>query len=414
MQTNKTHWPSLLILITLVLSALSLLLLAAVMGGVSVYDLFMDKASPAAEMITSVVFGFEALVILLCGWLVLQKTMRREQADSPFRFPFSEWQTPVILGFIFFIIVIGGVIAYQEVAWLSWLVLPVLTVLVITPPVWLLLGIGSKGIEFGPRWRVFGIFGLGMTLSPFIMIVLKIILLALMFLVAIIFIAMQPDLLQQMMDLSLLMKGQTDQDVILKLLSPYIVKPGVIAGALIYIAVFVPMVEELFKPLAVWLFAKSIETPAQGFALGLLSGAAFALVESLNASSDGSTTWPIIVSVRAGTTLLHVTASGLVGWGIASAFREKKILRLFAAYFSAVMIHGLWNACALGAGLSSIGNLIGKPEWVFAIVPAAVGGMFTLGVGMFIILIASNRKLRQNSQPPSLPDQQGSESAGVQ
>jgi hypothetical protein len=65
------------------------------------------------------------------------------------------------------------------------------------------------------------------------------------------------------------------------------------------------------------------------------------------------------------------------------------------------MIHGLWNACALGAGLSSIGNLIGKPEWVFAIVPAALGGMFTLGAGMLIILIAANRKLRQTITSPS-------------
>lgn len=56
--------------------------------------------------------------------------------------------------------------------------------------------------------------------------------------------------------------------------------------------------------------------------MGLLSGAAFALIESLNASADGSTNWPIIVSVRAGTSILHMTASGLVGWELSLHFKK--------------------------------------------------------------------------------------------
>jgi RsiW-degrading membrane proteinase PrsW (M82 family) len=153
----------------------------------------------------------------------------------------------------------------------------------------------------------------------------------------------------------------------------------------------------LFKPLAVWLFARRIESPAQGFALGLLSGAAFALVESLNASGAGTETWPVIVTVRAGTSMLHIMASGLVGWGIVSAFRERRILRLFVAYFSAVLLHGIWNACAVGAGFSLVGEVIGKPEWLFNVLPAMAGGMFVLIVGMFALLIASNKRIRKTS-----------------
>jgi hypothetical protein len=137
--------------------------------------------------------------------------------------------------------------------------------------------------------------------------------------------------------------------------------------------------------------------------MGILSGAAFALIESLNASADGTSTWPVIVSVRAGTSLLHMTASGLVGWGIVSAFRERRILRFFAAYFTSVTIHGIWNACAAGTGISSIGESIGKPEWLFNYIPAMLGGMFVLGVGMFIVLIVSNRKLRNSPAPLPLP-----------
>jgi hypothetical protein len=100
-----------------------------------------------------------------------------------------------------------------------------------------------------------------------------------------------------------------------------------------------------------------------------------------------------------------MTASGLVGWGIVSAFREKRILRFFAAYFGAVSIHGLWNACAVGAGLSVIGEAIGKPEWIFNFIPAMLGGMFVLGVGMFAVLIASNKKLRKPPSSPKIPPQ---------
>jgi hypothetical protein len=47
-----------------------------------------------------------------------------------------------------------------------------------------------------------------------------------------------------------------------------------------------------------------------------------------------------------------------------------------------------------------VGGVIGKPEWLFNIIPAALGGMFVLGVGMFAVLIASNRKLRNPLPSP--------------
>jgi xanthine/uracil permease len=137
--------------------------------------------------------------------------------------------------------------------------------------------------------------------------------------------------------------------------------------------------------------------------MGLLSGASFALVESLNASGAGTESWPVIVTIRAGTSMLHIMASGLVGWGIVSAFRERRILRLFAAYFSAVLIHGVWNACAIGAGFSMIGEVIGKSEWLVNILPATAGGMFVLAVGMFLLLPAANKKMRASSAPALLP-----------
>jgi hypothetical protein len=401
MQTNKTHWPSILILIVFALSIFVFLLIAFGSGIASVMDLFKNTGDPAGKMIGAFAFGFEAIVLLFCSLFILQKTMGREQADLPFIFPFASWQIIAIIGMVVLSVTVGGVVAYTKIAWLGWIVLPILTLLVIALPLWLLFGIGTNGIELGPRWRVFSMIGLSMTVGPLVMIILELALLAGIIIAGLIMIAIQqPLLFQEIIRIGKTLEHETNSDVILNLVTPYLTNPLVIATIFGYIAVLVPLIEELLKPLAVWIFATKIESPAQGFAMGILSGAAFALIESLNASGDGTAGWPVIVSVRAGTSLLHMTASGLVGWGIASAFREKRILRFFAAYFTAVIIHGIWNACTIGVGISSIGETIGKPEWLSNFIPALLCGMTVLGVGMLAVLIASNRKLR--SVPASL------------
>jgi hypothetical protein len=403
MRTNKIHWFSLLTLVVLGLGASSTLLMALGIGVNSLIGLFTEEGDPAGQMITAFAFGFEGALLLVCSWFVLQKTMGREQAEFPFKFPYSNWQIVSVIGTIVVSAGIGGVIAYSKTAWLSWIMLPILTVLVIVPPILLFLAIGANGIEPGPRWRVFSTLGLSLTLSPLIIVAAEVVLLLGVIIASSIVIAIQqPALVQEVAKLGRILQSETSEDAILKLLAPYISSPSVIALLVGFMAVVVPLVEELFKPLAVWIFARKIESPAQGFVMGLLSGAAFALIESLNASGDGTMTWPVVVSVRAGTSLLHIMASGLVGWGIVSAFREKRIMRFFAAYFSAATIHGVWNACAIGLGLSLVGEVIGKPEWFYNVIPAMLGGMIVLGVGIFLVLIASNRKLRILS-PPVLP-----------
>lgn len=390
-----------LVLFILGISAAFVLLISFGAGTISIINLFTKEGEPAGGMIGSFAFGFEFVILILCSWFVLEKTMGREQADHRIKFPFAAWQIIVVIGVVTISIIIGGVAAFTEIAWLNWLVLPLLTLLVIVPPLWILTGIGTTGIDLGPRWRVFGIIGLGMTIGPLIMIVLEISLLLVIIIFGVAVIAIQqPELFQELLSLSQMLRAESDPDRILSLVAPYLASPALIATLIGYIAVLVPMLEELLKPLAVWIFARKIESPAQGFAMGVFSGAAFALLESLNASGDGSTSWPVIVSIRAGTSLLHMALSGLVGWGIASAFREKRIGRFFSAYFAAVTIHGIWNACAVGAGFSMVGEFVGKPEWFFNIVPAAVCGMSVLGIGMLALLIAGNRKLRNTAATP--------------
>ena len=223
------------------------------------------------------------------GGLFCKRQWDANKPGQSLKFPFAGWHIAAVIGLVIMSVAIGAAVVSTEVAWLAWFILPVLTMMVIVPPIWLYFGIGSKEIELGPRWRVFSILGLGMTLGPLVMVVVEIILLVGGIILGAIFIAVwQPDLVQEIARLGAMLQNETDADAILNLLAPYISNPALIAAAVGYVAVVVPLIEEMFKPLAVWIFARKIESPAQGFVMGLLSGAAFALVESLNASGGGT------------------------------------------------------------------------------------------------------------------------------
>ena len=394
MNSKKTHWPSLLILLCLVIAICFLLAVGMIMSISSLMDLAADVGIPASGMIVAATCFFEVLILGVCCWLVLQRTLGNEKALLSFKVPYSRLLVVLIIGVVAGAVIIGGVTAYSENNWLTWIILPVATLLVIVPPIVLVTGIGSKGLDPGPRWQFAAILGIGMTVAPFLMIGLEIA----FFIMGIILLAVYisifaPDVLNQLESLITMLDAAPSEDVIINLLTPYLTNPLLITAVLGYISVIVPLIEEAFKPLAVWLFASRIKTPVQGYVLGMVSGAAFALVESLNASADGTTNWPFVVSVRAGTSLLHIAASGMVGWGIVSAFREKKYGRFAGAYLSAVLIHGLWNACAVGTGLSFIGEIAGQEGWFIRYFPAMIGGMITLMVGMLLILVKTNRNL---------------------
>jgi hypothetical protein len=396
---KNTHWPSTIILVILMIGLLFFLGVTFITSILSVFNLIEGASHPANTMIVAFSTGIEFVILLVCTWFVLQKTMGKESAAVPVKFPFASWQLIVIPVIVLVAISIGAVVAFYANSYLSWFILPVATLLVVVLPIFLYIGLGSNGIEAGPRWRVWGTVGLGLTIGPLLMIVIEVLVLLLVLVLFTVFLSFQPEKLQELQSFFQLLDQQTDQEVILNMLAPYLSDPRVIAALLGYIALFVPLVEELLKPLAVWLFAKSIAKPSQGFVLGMLSGGAFALVESLNASSESSEAWPFAVGVRAGTSLLHIVLSGIMGYAIVRAFREKTLGHLAATYLAVVSIHGIWNACAIGLALSASGETLGKPEWLTTFLPASIAGILVLGMGIFVVLIASNRKVRSELAP---------------
>jgi hypothetical protein len=402
-QAKKTHWPSIIILAILAIGILFFLGISFIMSMASIAQLFDDSSGLADNMIIAFAAGSEGILLLACAWFVLQKSMGSESAAVSVKFPFAVWQVFAIPLIALVAISLGAAVALYANRYLSWAILPLATLLVIIPPIFLFLGIGSNGIDAGPRWRVWGILGLGLTVGPIMMIVIELLVLALAGVGVVVFLSFQPEKLQELRDFTQVLNNQTSPEVALNMLAPYLSDPRVIAVVLGYIALIVPLIEEMLKPLAVWIFARSIEKPSQGFVLGMLSGGAFAMMESLNASANGSEAWPAVVGVRAGTSLLHIMLSGLMGYAIVGAFQEKRFGRLLVTYGTVVIIHGIWNACAVGAGLSANGEALGKPEWITTYLLASIAGIMVLSAGMFVVLIASNRKLRSAITLPPVP-----------
>ena len=111
--------------------------------------------------------------------------------------------------------------------------------------------------------------------------------------------------------------------------------PAVVASVFVYIAVLVPLIEEILKPIGVWLLAGRKLTPVDGFMAGVLSGAGYALFENLFLSSSGEQ-WMSVVLARVGTGAVHMFTTSLVGWGLASAWGQGRYLRLALSFALAV------------------------------------------------------------------------------
>lgn len=400
MQPNKTHLPSLLTFIALALGALFL----AAIAGITTIAAMMNMSngsSGAAEMIISVAFGVEATLLAYCAYVVLQKVRGVEAAEQPFKSPFFEWHIVAGVAILLVGALVGTAVAMSAGVGLTLLIMPTLTVLMVITPLWILFNIGANRIEAGPRWRFFAILGLSLTIAPLSMIVLEILTAGVILIGGAVFISVtSPELITELANtLQFVRERPQDLAFALEVFSPYLTHPAVVISAFGFIAVLVPLIEELLKPLAVWLFASTLDSPAQGFLFGALSGAAFALFESLNASADVSTTWAVILGGRIGTGILHITASALVGLGIGYAFKEKRYGLLLACYGAAVFAHSLWNASAMGLAFTGLGQLTGNDEWL-VLSPFLLCNLVALGMIFLAVLVASNRKLQNAATAP--------------
>ena len=281
----------------------------------------------------------------------------------------------------------------------AWLLLPPMVLLTAVLPLWWFVETGRRGLSPEPPVRTWGIASFSLLITLPVILMLELILLLLLVLAGGLYLSTQPGFAQQLAILEgLLSDPNFDPQILNDMLMGWLQQPGVVFGVLVVVSGIVPLIEELFKPLAVWLFAGDRLTPAQGFTAGMVSGACFALWENLTALStagDGSGTF--ILVARVGTGLLHIVTSGLVGWGLASFWQSRRHLgRMLGMYFLAVSLHGLWNAAGVVSGFAPMLQFsLEASNLPRVIQSSAVGVLVALIIVIFALLLYANARLHR-------------------
>lgn len=288
-------------------------------------------------------------------------------------------------------------------------VIPVLQILGVVLPLYVLVRVAAAGIELGTHQHAWGAFTSGMTLSPFLSAFIEIALIAAVVLGLGIYLAVNPEIFRQAETLVQRLERADDVEQLLILLAPLLRSPLTLFSILFYFSILTPLIEEPVKSLGVWLRYDRLRSPAQGFGLGALCGAGFAVTESMFATFSPDATWGVTFLTRSASGLMHIAASGLIGWGIARARLNRRYLPLIGTYALGIAIHGVWNGAAISTaagGLSLALNTLSN-EANFLGIFMALGGMgvlFVMIVAIGVFLPVFNHHLRREN-PPQPPDE---------
>jgi len=274
--------------------------------------------------------------------------------------------------------------------------------------IWWLVEFGRRQLPLGSSQRSWGLVSISLGVIPLITLLAELIVTVLVVLVVFMKLSVEPVWMDKFNQL-IIQFNQSDFDpqFFASFLKDLLASPLVITTIFLTVGLFMPLMEELLKPLGLWALRKRMLTPAEGFSGGLICGAGFALIESATmiAQTGGGSDWGQMVLLRIGTSLLHITASGFVGWGLASAWRQKKYGRTMLTILAAAGVHGLWNTLAI---------LIVLLPFITSTSAPTVLTQGSLGVGTFIMvsilillaiaLFLMNHRLRRETQssPPEV------------
>lgn len=312
------------------------------------------------------------------------------------------WQAVVLAGVWLPAIVLAGVLS--GLLEYGWALAAPLFLLGVALPVAGLAWVAAGGLPSSRR-RLWGVFGVSMTGSTLLAILVEYLVFGAAALVVGIVLLANPEWQAVLENLKDQVTAAGDIQAILIITAPYLTNPLVFTAVLVFAAVIGPLIEEALKPLAVWVLGRRLRSPAEGFALGALCGAGFALLEGLLAASGSPEMLGFGLAGRAAGSLMHITASGLVGWGIASAFLERRYARLAGAYLLASAMHGLWNGSALlavyGALRFAVHGMAPEPVGMIA----AIAGLSLLGLTFTAMLVALPlMNLHLRSMQPASPE----------
>jgi hypothetical protein len=355
-----------------------------------------------------------ALVMVFCVGLLLPvlvytlKQLKGQEILIAAIHPVKVWQVAVLVLVWVLVVVIGSVIS--SLLTYGWALAAPLFLLGISLPILILTWICAGGLPAGSRRRLWSVFGYGMIGGTVTAMVLEYLVIGIAAVTIGVLAAANPELRTVMDEI----KSQVtnvkagDMQALLTVLAPYITNPLVILSILVFAAVLTPLIEEAVKPAVIWFLGKRLYSPAEGFVLGALCGAGFAMLEGLMAVSGATQMWGFGLAGRAAASLMHITSSGLMGWAIASAQLEKRYGRLALTYLLSISIHGLWNGSAIMAVYGTLRTMVQNTQIDFPGALLALGGLGLLFLELVLMLTALpliNRLLRRMVASQNVPVQ---------
>ena len=344
--------------------------------------------------------GWTALVTLAVQLPVLVFASRRLNQRPIPEWPANGLKLASIGLAVWAVALIAGAWAAEQPY--AWLALPPLQVLVVVLPLWWLVEVGRRGIRAGSQQRTWSLLGVSLAVTVPLTLILEIVIFGILIILLSAWLLGQPDTARQLRELvqQLQIYGP-DPQILERALQPLQNQAWLRGGVLISLAGIVPLFEELLKPLALWGMARWRLRPAEGFVAGLTCGAGFALLETLTAlTSSPAEAWQMLAVQRVGTGLLHIVTTGLVGWGLATAWSRQRYLALAFAFLSAVGLHAAWNT----AGLGFLPGFSGQPIPGLNLAAAQVISLLVLMGVMLTILFVMNRRLAgAPAEIPAMP-----------
>lgn len=352
----KTDWMSILQLVFSILVFFTFLgaaVLTAAAGSALTGIAGLEGLNPGSQSITACAFAALALLNLPSAVTSMRRLTGARQ-HAPARAGSSQ-RKPALPGWLP-LLLFGGALAgmyyLPESLPRRELLVGLLAVLgAVLPAVWLLrVGSGSLWGSFANRHAGLLSFSIGFTTYFILVLEMAVIFLlgAGVGLVA----AANPSLMTRLAELwRVYLTSGADPEALRASLMEFARSPLVLALTFGLVALALPMLEEGFKTLGVWLLSDRKISPAEGYAAGLFCGAGFALVEaflnSAQMAGGNSAEWLAFLLLRFGGTLLHCFNGGLMGWALAKSWQDKRRGRTLGVFLLALLAHALWNAAAL-------------------------------------------------------------------
>jgi RsiW-degrading membrane proteinase PrsW (M82 family) len=361
-----------------VVAGLTALVLGPLAGGLFTLLSLMGGQGSDAVSITVIGLSMAALGLGFGGvlaWAGYEGL--RGRSSRPFR-PGPKWFWMCLAG-LALVLIIGQVVL--SVGLLAPVTFPLFHILGMTLPaviILVLVGQGLKPVSPAPTQRhVFGQMAWGAFGATVFAFTLEAVVIVIGLIGLGVAIALTPGGPVQLAKLQALLSNPARLHD-LETLAPWLLKPEIILSVTAMVAVFVPLIEEGAKSIAVPLLAWGAgkkPSPAQGWMWGVAAGAGFAITEGMFNAAASLPFWAGIALLRAGATAMHVATAGLTGLGWAHSLASRRPLPLLGSYLASVTLHCLWNGFTLLIVFSSL--------WMMAH-PGDPAGVTRGGIGIFI------------------------------